>query len=62
MLTKDRVPMVRAKLRSDGSLSIPKNIRKMLAMQHKDEVVIGVFEILKHGDISEMPSFSVSFG
>lgn len=61
MMTKDRVPMVRARLRSDGSLSIPKNIRKMLAMNYKDEVVIGVFEILKHGDISEMPSFSVSF-
>lgn len=62
MLTKDRIPMVRARLKTDGSLGIPKTVRDMLGMDIHDEIVIGVFEILKHGDISELPSFSVSFG
>lgn len=62
MLTKDKVLTARVKLQRTGEVMIPKSIRVMLNIHHKDELVLGIFEVLKHGEISEIPSFTVSFG
>lgn len=62
MLTKDKVPTARVKLQRTGEVMIPKSIRDMLNIEHRDELIVGIFEVLKHGEISELPSFTVSFG
>ena len=62
MLVKNKIPVVRAKMRSDGSIMMPKGVRELLDMEHKDVIAFGLFEILKHGEVSELSSFTVSFG
>ena len=62
MLTKDKVPTARVKLQGSGEVMIPKSIRDMLNIEYKDELILGIFEVLKHGESSEIPSFTVSFG
>lgn len=62
MLIKEKIPLIRVKLGSNGNLRIPKAVREMYGLEYSNDIVIGVFEILKHAEISKLPSFSVSFG
>lgn len=62
MLIKEKVPLVRAKLRTDGSIHIPKGLVDAYRLDPKNVLVMGLFEILKDGDMSELSSFKVSFG
>ena len=62
MLVQNKIPVVRARVRSDGSIMLPKSVRELLDIEHKKVVAMGLFEILKPGEMSEITCFSVSFG
>lgn len=62
MMPKDFVPLVRLKVNSNGSIHLPKKVlRDKFGLDKGSEMVIGLFEILEHGEISQLPSFDVKF-
>ncbi|MCK4329768.1 hypothetical protein KAX02_07985 [candidate division WOR-3 bacterium] len=61
MIPKNIVELVRLKVDINGNIHLPKSMRKEYGVEHKTELMIGLFEVLNHGEISQMPSFDVKF-
>lgn len=61
MIPKDFVPLVRLKVQSNGNIHIPKALRDKFDIDKRADMVIGLFELLEHGEISQLPSFNVKF-
>ena len=61
MIPKNHIPLIRLKVNSNGNIHIPKSLRDEYGVKHKSELVVGLFELLQHGEISQIPTFNVKF-
>ena len=61
MTTKSIFEIVRLKVDANGNIHLPKALREEYGIDHKLEVMVGLFELLQHGEISQLPSFDIKF-
>ena len=58
---ENTIELFRLKVNINGNIHLPKALREEFGIEHKSEVIFGLFELLRHGEISQLPSFDVKF-
>ena len=61
MKPEDYIPLHRLRVGKNGNIHLPKALINKYGVEAKSELVIGIFELLQHGEISQIPSFNVKF-